>query len=527
MLIAALWVSWAGITWGTWVAGGADPYGYVSQAGLWLQGDLIVEQPMADELDWPEVDATLAPLGYRPGPRLGTIVPIYPAGLPIVMAAFQLVAGSRAVFLVVPLLGALAVLVTAGLARRVAGPTAGAFAAILLGTSPTLIYSATWPMSDLAAGAWWALALYGVTRAGPGWAAVGGGATALAVLTRPNLVGVAVAPLVYLGVRAVRSRTRTDVTRLVLYSALTGIGCLAVAGIHTVLYGGPLESGHGNLSQFFETTRRSYNPTGPLLRPLLNLRGYLTRPFDVEPLLVVTAAVGAVAVLRPAATATVRGVGALCLGMVAAVLASYLFFRSFPEWWYLRLFLPAFPALAVLGGVGTAWVFDRIRDPFRPALVAYALVVASVFGVYQVVARKVPSVSVVEARYESVGRFVAQTLPENAALLAFQQSGSLRYYADRLTIRFDLMHGEWLEPATELLRDRGYVPYFVVEESETTLFQERFGGHTGLGRLDWPALAELQSAPAVRIFDPADRQRALSGEAVVTRQIPLVGDSVP
>ena len=121
--VAALWVGWVGVVWGTHVAGGSDPYGYVSQAGLWADGDVVTEQPVAERLPWPGVDATLAPLGYRPGVTPGTIVPVYPAGLPIVMAGFQWVAGPQAVFWVIPLLGMLTVLTAAGLARRIHGAT--------------------------------------------------------------------------------------------------------------------------------------------------------------------------------------------------------------------------------------------------------------------------------------------------------------------------------------------------------------------------------------------------------------------
>ena len=37
----------AGIARNSWTAGGADQYAYVSQADLWLQGDLTVPIPLA------------------------------------------------------------------------------------------------------------------------------------------------------------------------------------------------------------------------------------------------------------------------------------------------------------------------------------------------------------------------------------------------------------------------------------------------------------------------------------------------
>src|SRR6188508_1174030 len=38
---------------GTRIAGGADAYGYVSQADLWLAGELVIKQPWVAEIPWP------------------------------------------------------------------------------------------------------------------------------------------------------------------------------------------------------------------------------------------------------------------------------------------------------------------------------------------------------------------------------------------------------------------------------------------------------------------------------------------
>lgn len=518
-LAAAGWVGVAGFVWGSGSAGGADPYGYVSQADLWASGDLIIEQPVAERLPWPNVDATLSPLGYRPGPTSGTIVPIYPTGLPIVMGVFQWVAGREAVFWVVPLLGIVTVAGAAALGYRLAGPTAAAFAALLLGMSPTLLYSVMWPMSDVAAAGWWALSLAFVTGAGRRSAVIGGLATALAVLTRPNLVLVSLVPWLYVLVRALRQKAREDFVRLALFSALTAAGFVAVAAIHTVLYGSPLESGYGDLGTFFETSRRPYNPDGLLIRPLLNARAFILRPLSVEPALLVCAMLGVVATFLMPASADVRAARWLSLGVVCTVLGSYLFFRTNREWWFLRLLLPAYPAAAALAGLGVAWVSGRLWEPLRLALLGYLIIIGGWYGVKLSLDREIQYIWVNESRYEEVGRFVDTELPQNAALFARQHSGSLRYYCDCLTVRFDRLSEDWLEPATEALREAGYTPYFVVEDMEETRFVERFESSTPLGALDWPPLAEFYGANSVRIYDPDDRQRHRDGEQLVTREI--------
>src|SRR5262245_17689396 len=98
----------AGVIAGTHAAGGADSYGYVSQANLWRAGQLKVDQRWLG-LAAPFDDWALSPLGYRPGREPGTIVPTYSAGLPLLMAGAEFVAGNEGPYLVVPLLGGLMV----------------------------------------------------------------------------------------------------------------------------------------------------------------------------------------------------------------------------------------------------------------------------------------------------------------------------------------------------------------------------------------------------------------------------------
>ena len=110
----------AGLHWGALIAGGSDSYGYVSQAGLWQRGSLVVHEEMIPASPWPLAAATWTPLGYRPSPKLpDAIVPVYSPGLPMLMALGQTIAGYCGAFLVVPLCGALTIWLTYLLGRRV------------------------------------------------------------------------------------------------------------------------------------------------------------------------------------------------------------------------------------------------------------------------------------------------------------------------------------------------------------------------------------------------------------------------
>ena len=80
----------AGLRWGAMVAGGADSYGYVSQAGYWQRGGVVVQEDIIRPSPWPGAALTWSPLGYRPSPhRPDAIVPLYAPGLPLLMALAQ------------------------------------------------------------------------------------------------------------------------------------------------------------------------------------------------------------------------------------------------------------------------------------------------------------------------------------------------------------------------------------------------------------------------------------------------------
>src|SRR5258708_30386959 len=108
--LAALY---AAVRWGWLIAGGSDSYGYVSQAGYWQRGSLVIQEDMIRSSPWPGAALTWSPLGYRPSPtRPDAIVPLYAPGLPLLMALAQMIAGFCGAFVVVPLCAALAIWLT-------------------------------------------------------------------------------------------------------------------------------------------------------------------------------------------------------------------------------------------------------------------------------------------------------------------------------------------------------------------------------------------------------------------------------
>ena len=104
-----------------------------------------------------------------------------------------------------------------------------------------------------------------------------------------------------------------------------------------------------------------------------------------------------------------------------------------------------------------------------------------------------------------------------------QHSGSLRLYADRLTLRYDALDPLWLDRVVAYLQAIGRRPYFVLDGAEVDGFRRRFGAGNRLGTLDWPPLATLGGTIAV--YDPIERRAEGSPLAIArTRGTQLLCD---
>jgi 4-amino-4-deoxy-L-arabinose transferase-like glycosyltransferase len=233
--------------WGTSVVGGSDSNCYVSQAGLWLKGTLFAPQPIGFTPPWPNAALSLAPTGFIPSPVVpGAIAPMCPPGLALTMASAWALAGPSAVFAVVPLLGALVVWLTFLLGRTLDRPATGLAAAVLVTTSPIVLFQIVQPMSDVPVTAWWLLALVLASRSGLVRALGAGLAASAAILTRPNLAPLALVIAAFL---ALRPRQSSDAGRRIasVGAFLFGVlpGAVMLAWIQRRLYGSPLGSGYG------------------------------------------------------------------------------------------------------------------------------------------------------------------------------------------------------------------------------------------------------------------------------------------
>jgi hypothetical protein len=423
-------------TWqSSWTASGSDAYSYVSQADLWLAGRLTVPIPIADEAPWPRAHSTFVPFGYSLVSNQSAIASIVGPGLPLLMALMKAIGGHAALFVVVPITAALLIWCTFAIGRQMGSSSLGLGAAWLVATSPAFLAMVKEPMSDVPAAAFWALATWKVLDNTRLSTALAGIAAAVAILIRPNLVPLAavLGMWVWWRQRKTTLRFADGAGALATFAAGVVPACLAIAWINQTLYGSPLSSGYGATESLFSTANL-----------LTNVRHYGAWLAETQTPLVFA---GIVALMVPASRlwpASAKAAVHLLAAIAIGVFAMYVFYIPFDAWWFLRLLLPAWPALAL----GTVAVIHAVSRPARShARLAEAVAVAAL-GLFT--ANTAGRLHVFpdnegERRYATIAALVREATEPSSLILASIHAGPIRYYAGRDTMRFDLLNEEWLD----------------------------------------------------------------------------------
>ena len=477
----------------SFTASGADAYAYVTQADLLLSGRLTVPVPIADDVPWPRPLSTFVPFGYSAVANESAIASAVGPGLPLLMALFKAIGGHAALFLVVPITAALLVWSTFAIGRAMGSSALGLGASWLVATSPAFLTMTKEPMSDVPAAAFWAVATWMTCsvrlQADPvqrsrSSAAVAGVAAAIAILIRPNLVPLAAV----LGASIAWPRTdqsvRDRVRSFVVFSVPVLVSGLIVAWINQTLFGSPLASGYGASGQLFSFAN--------VLTNVQRYGGWLAE--TQTPLVFAGLVMLCVRTSRLLAVITI------------VVFGIYAFYIPFDAWWFLRLLLPAWPALCI----GTAAVIvavSRFAGAGREREIqAVALIALGLYTSFLASRLNVFPDNEGERRYATVAQLVQQATEPTSIILASIHAGPIRYYAGRDTMRFDFLDEAWLDRAVEWLTARGRHPYFLIEDWERPIFEKRFGSMNSLGKLAMsPVLAyRAYGIPGtVYLFDPS------------------------
>jgi len=94
----------------------------------------------------------------------------------------------------------------------------------------------------------------------------------------------------------------------------------------------------------------------------------------------------------------------------------------------------------------------------------------------------------------------------DAVIISAQHSGSIRYYAGRLTLRWDVGDPAWLDRTVDWLSAHGHHPYFVLEPGEAAELRARYGPQNLSARLEWTPMVSFRGG-AVTMYDAVRRER--------------------
>jgi len=284
------------------------------------------------------------------------------------------------------------------------------------------------------------------------------------VLIRPNLAPLAAIPLVII---ASDGLARIQRAALFLLPVVVGTGALLM--IQSARFGSPLGSGYGDPGELFA-----------LENIRVNLRLYPRWITSSQTTLVWLFLAAPFTLKRARRRPLFWAVAAL----IAGTWCAYLPYVSFQEheWFYTRFLLPAIPFMWLLACMVILAAVRLAPVPARAVLAGIFIATTSL-----ALARSSSPILRVtaphEQRYAAAGTFVRDSLPPNAIVLAAQHSGSVRYYSNKPTLRWDIALSGELDTIIDALRRAGFSPYLVVDADEVSQFREHFPGQRSAGAL--------------------------------------------
>jgi len=493
-LLYALYLAWYHCPY----AGASDASGYMNSARLMLAGRLTTPVRVPDGMG-PEVLARdhFVPLGFLLDATQQNLRPTYPVGLPLHFIATGWLIGLGPASTLVGVASALAFALLLYLTGREFGVRPGwsTGVALLGALSPLVLMHALQPMSDLVAAVWALAVMLCALRSSrhAGWAAGAGAAFAVAVLVRPTNM------LLLLPVAlALPPRLRTWIA-----FGLGGLpGALFLAGYNHALYGSYVTSGYGDVRSLFAAAHLA--PT---------LWHYATWvPVVATPLALATVALPWVKIDWRRKCALLAWAGIFVFFYAA-------YEPSKETWWYLRFILPALPAL----GIAAALVLQQINYPswflasrllppdaapdqmargrilrLPVALLLFLAAAGWMFSWTRDL--RATSVELDDRVYPITGRWVAEQLPPDAVLIAYQVSGAVLYYSNQ-----PFIIPNYLTPAdaarldTWLTRNHR-VLYAALYPHEESVVREHLPGR-------WEVVTRLRQVTIWRRIDPAPSPR--------------------
>jgi hypothetical protein len=516
-LAAAAAVAAVGIARGTYAVGGSDSSCYALMAAAFAAGTLQPTSDLVAQVPWPDAGDTFTPGGFvNSETNPSASAPVCAPGFSILLAPLIAIGGLDAIFILTPIAGALLVWLTFIAGRAIGGPIAGAMAAVLIASSPSALYQVVQPMNDVTTAALWVATFAALVARR--WA-IAGVCCGVALLVRPNLVALAAVAALAVAIRdaaiadgaagtlAVMPRFK----RTLVFAACALPFALIVLWLNDALYGSPFRTGYGQLDHLFGVSALPVN--------VPRYFKWLVETHTPFPLLAFAA---------PFALARDKRADAgLAIGLILTTCCIYFLYTPFDDWTFLRFLLPAIALMVVLASavcvVGLERAIRRFgpanrrRPPYSESLCAVVTAVIALFCVRTADDRLAFDMRFLEQRYRSAGIVVRERLPDNAVVLSVWDSGAVRFHGRKEALSWTGLDPAWLDRSLSWLDAHGHTPFILVESWEEPAFRNRFGNHSGIGKLDWPPKYEIDRV--VRIFDPKDRTKYDRGERIDTEYL--------
>lgn len=469
-------------------AGGSDSSGYLNHAQRLRAGHLHVAPRTLPTLAAEHTpDFLYSALGIKPAPDGNGLVPTYPAGLPLMIAALSFAAGWDHAANVVMVLNSIAGVLLTFATGRIFGLSFrwSIVAAAIIAASPVYLQVAVQTMSDVPALTWTTAAVLAAWRSQQRvpWAGAAGLAFAVAVLVRPtNLL--AILPIAFaLGAH----------WRRWLWFLAAGLPGGVFFFLHThAAYAAYFTTGYGS------TTELGFSHVLPTL---VHYAKWL--PVTLTPVVFGFFALPRGTSRRPAVFLI------LWVFAIFGFYSTYLFTRD--DWWYLRFILPAAPALVVGGMLGLRGCMRRWMTPRR----SLALAAAASLAVVLHAARSNEKFGTLlagefESVYPKTCTWLRENLPADALIVSMQTSGALHYYTEFTYLRWDQIPPEQLPHVLDAVRTSGrplYAALFPFEIEEWGFFG-RFPG-------PWIQISNLRHVsiwkwePGAPLAPPDTRQQTI------------------
>jgi len=171
--------------------------------------------------------------------------------------------------------------------------------------------------------------------------------------------------------------------------------------------------------------------------------------------------------------------------LTASVVAEFLVYLVLDNSSYLRFFLVCYPFI-MLGLASLALVLRRIHRVIGLAVAPVLVMIVVGKGLSLVPVWHILDQGTIEAAYPEVAEHVRKATPQNSVVLAMNHSGSVRYYAGRVTLRWDNLQADWLDRAVAWMAERGVHTYALLDEFELPEVVKHFKGQQLVAILEGP-----------------------------------------